>query len=308
MDVDTTRGQDSDLEGEEQEEEEFVPLPTDGGISTLRDKLKSKIASLRPQRGQAEPGSKDELLEERRRQRAAMRERRRKETKERIRKENEARRGSDKKPSDKNPAVVTKGNVSKPQLLVPDGNSKSYASVAFSKVAESSSSKGISPKHKSLKAPSDPKQALALLQAKKAKLEAMPEDKKKEIAERERWMKAEARMEGVKVRDDEARLKKAVKRKEKEKQKTKKEWCVEVITLSCRSLILHKRRSDRKEQVAAAMAARQKKRNDNIAMRNERKKGKSSSSKKAGASGKTKARPGFEGKKTFGGGKKSKSK
>jgi len=41
--------------------------------------------------------------------------------------------------------------------------------------------------------------------------------------------------------------------------------------------------------VTASMAAKQKKRSDNIAMRNERRK--SSSSK-----GKTKARPGFEGK------------
>lgn len=57
------------------------------------------------------------------------------------------------------------------------------------------------------------------------------------------------------------------------------------------------------------MAARQKKRNDNLAMRNERRKDKKTgtSSKKA-ASGKGKARPGFEGKKTFAGGKKGKSK
>ncbi|KAF5339152.1 hypothetical protein D9611_011198 [Ephemerocybe angulata] len=56
----------SNDEGGDEEEREYVPMPSGGGINTLRQKMQSKIAGFRQQRGQAEPGSKDELLEERR--------------------------------------------------------------------------------------------------------------------------------------------------------------------------------------------------------------------------------------------------
>ncbi|KAG1739639.1 surfeit locus protein 6-domain-containing protein [Suillus occidentalis] len=280
---------DSDSDADDDEDEDvmqvddaapldpLVPMAKPESIASLRDKLHLRMAALRRGgQGGREPGDKDELLEERRKQRAALREKRRKETKERRKAETEGKKGSKKEKE------ATKSLPVKNQLLVPDSTvaSKGTAAsrptdgpltnVSFGVVAGSSSKKAAS-----LKTSSNPNQALSQLAARKEKLDSMPEDKRKVVEDKSRWAKAEARLEGVKVKDDEVRLKKAVKRKEKEKAKSKKSW------------------EDRKEQLTASMAAKQKKRSDNIAMRNERRsdKRKSSSSK-----GKTKARPGFEGK------------
>ena len=153
----------------------------------------------------------------------------------------------------------------------------------FSSISGSTSKKVVH-----LKSSNNPTQALSQLSSRKEKLAALPEAKRKTAEERERWARAEARVEGVKVKDNEGLLKKAIKRKEKEKTRSKKTWCVHYhgacSWVSCLMIVIT--RDERKEQVTAQMAARQKKRSDNIAMRNERRKGK----------GKTKARPGFEGK------------
>ncbi|KAJ7784403.1 surfeit locus protein 6-domain-containing protein [Mycena metata] len=299
MDVDVNLGDDSDADdGGDDAMEDIVPMPESGGIEALRDKLHARMAALRrgggPRydyvNGNGNPsGDKDTLLDERRLQRAAMRERRRKETKEKIRREEEAKgKGKGKEKEKDKGANRDKGNITQTQLLVPDdansrskppshGNAASkITNVAFSTLAGSSSKKSSS-----LKTTSNPTQALSQLASRKEKLAALPEEKRKSIEEKEKWDKAAARLEGVKVRDDEGRLKKAVKRKEKEKGKSKREW------------------DTRKEQITASMAAKQKKRTDNIAMRNDKRKG-------PAGKGKTKARPGFEGK-SFGKGAKGKS-
>ncbi|KAF7973072.1 hypothetical protein HWV62_5302 [Athelia sp. TMB] len=279
-----------DAGSDAENDEGIVAMPESGGIAALREKLHARMASLRRGGVQSggEAGDRDELLEERRRQRAAMREKRRKETKEKIKREEEAKgkKGKGKEKTDSR----AQGHQTKTQLLVPDQPSTSkpshgphHTNIAFSSLAGASSASAK--KAQSLKISSNPSQALDQLTARKEKLAALPEDKRKAIEEREKWAKAEARMDGVKVRDDEGRLKKAVKRIEKEKQKSKKTW------------------DERKEQIANSMAAKQKKRTDNIASRNERK-----SDKRKGV-GKnklaSKARPGFEGK-SFGKGRAKK--
>ncbi|KAI0252739.1 surfeit locus protein 6-domain-containing protein [Lactifluus subvellereus] len=266
-----------DLESNSEEDAApVVPLSRPESIETLRAKLHAKIDAMRSKKlGGGEGSSKDELLEERRLQRAALRERRRKETKAKIKREKESRGKSKEKPRETAPPTKT-------QLLVTDSASShlkfdsrsQLTNVAFSSIAESSSANN---KGSRLKSSSNPVQALQQLASRKEKLAALPEEKRKQIEEREKWEKAEARMEGIKVRDDETRLKKAAKRNEKEKAKSKETW------------------AERKEQVAANMVARQQKRADNIASRNEKRK-----EKHKGVKGKS--RPGFEGK-AFGKGK-----
>ena len=175
----------------------------------------------------------------------------------------------------------------KPQLLVPDigklahDPQSKFASVSFSNLnaSTSASSKPSKLKKNLPTSASNPSQALSQLEKHKEKLAALPDAERAARAEREQWEKAGARVEGAKVHDDEARLKKAVKRKEKQKGKSKKAW------------------DERKEQLQKSMAARQQKRAENIAARAERRKGGGGKAK-----GKDKARPGFEGK-SFGKGK-----
>lgn len=212
-------------------------------------------------------------------------------------------------------------------MLVPDTGkapahdpSSKFTSVTFanlSSVGASTSAQALTKAKIKKSLPttaSNPTQALSKLAAHKEKLAALPEDERAVRAEREKWEKAGARVEGVKVHDDEARLKKAVKRKEKVKLKSKKAWCVLLSILSIspsKPLVtplsprlcgvfrndeltcgVH-RRDERKEQLSTAMAARQKKRADNITARAERK-----SDKRKGlrTKPKDKGRPGFEGK------------
>ncbi|EOO02022.1 putative surfeit locus protein 6 protein [Phaeoacremonium minimum UCRPA7] len=134
------------------------------------------------------------------------------------------------------------------------------------------------------KGPSDPKTALAKLEAQKKRVSHLDEDKRKEVLEKETWLAARKRAEGEKVRDDETLLKKAVKRKEKAKKKSEKEW------------------KERAEGVGKAIKQRQQKREENIKKRRDEK-----LLGKAGKKGKKavkKNRPGFEGTLRVGGKKR----
>ena len=135
------------------------------------------------------------------------------------------------------------------------------------------------------KGPSDAKTALLKVQNQKKRLQEMDEEKRKDINEKDAWLNARRRVEGEKIRDDEAILKRAVKRKDSAKKKSEKQW------------------KDRLKGVDQAQKERQKRREENLRKRREEK-GKGGKKNKAGAGKKKGGRPGFEGSFGVGGRKK----
>ncbi|KAL6157134.1 hypothetical protein ACJQWK_07069 [Exserohilum turcicum] len=125
------------------------------------------------------------------------------------------------------------------------------------------------------KGKSDAKTALEAAQKKQARINALDEEKRKDIQEKEMWLAAKKRAQGEKVFDDVGLLKKSLKRQQKQKDKSKQEW------------------KERITNVEQSKAAKQKKREENIKKRKEEKgqKGK----KKVKKPGKKVKRPGFEG-------------
>jgi len=99
------------------EDAEVVPMAPSEGIGALREKLHRRMLELRMRGRPAESGDKDDLLEERRRQRAAMRERRRKETKEKIQREQELK-GKKTKDKKEEKEKRDKGNSTKVRRYV----------------------------------------------------------------------------------------------------------------------------------------------------------------------------------------------
>lgn len=328
-DDDSFATQHTSLKGSDGAGDKLAGVETSNGILDLRARLQARIQGLQSKRkaplvpeggveGVADDESvastKDELLEERRRKRGEMRDKRRLAMKERRKAEREsgaktnAAGGNAKKGSS---GAANGGSATKaPALLVPDqsrGGKPSAAGqmsvdtsdLAFSSLqfGEVEGPKGKKNRHA---LPSDPKAALAILEARKKKDEARAAKRgeqagseadakavNEERKERERWSKAEAAVQGVKIRDDESLLKRAAKRKDKIKDKSRKEW------------------ADRDKEQKDQASARIKKRTDNIAARKERSKkgGKGIAGKKMGGGAKqTKARPGFEGKRRSKGG------
>lgn len=268
--------------------------PSSGAtITDLRARLHERIASLQKKRDASSedngtPESAEQLAE--RKRRGEMRDRRRKERKEARRAaiaasgaSNAANTQHKNKPNDSivRPAPGQAGgrNIA-PALLVPEPSraQEQQARQAFEIDTSASNVRyggqvdaDVQKLAEAHNLPRDPKTALNMLQARKAKAERKAEKKRAkhgETSEQEpdsvsskpagasdaAWEKATAAAAGVRVRDNEAMLQQAAARKDRAKKKGKAAW------------------AERTKAVEESQAARQAKRQENIAIRQKSKK------------------------------------
>ncbi|RCI11392.1 hypothetical protein L249_7505 [Ophiocordyceps polyrhachis-furcata BCC 54312] len=267
------------------EKSKQVKIPAD--TTTLRARLAARIQALRAARKADGPDGKpirtrQELIEARR-SKQAQRKAHKLEVRRQAKLEEAQRREealASNSPGVASPAGVDLGeNLSFGRVVFGDGT---QASRDLSYVLQKSKRKG----------PSDPKTALLKVQGQKKRLAELEPEKRADLTDKDTWLTARRRVEGDKIRDDEATLKKAVRRKEAAKKKSKKAW------------------RERTQGVELAQKERQKKREGNIQKRRDDKVlGKAGKKKKkaasSGAGKKSKAgRPGFEGSFGVGGGRK----
>lgn len=263
------------------EKPKHIKIPTD--TTALRARLAAKIEALRAARKADVDGkpirTRQELIEARR-EKQAQRKAKKQELRRQAKAEEERRREE----------ALASARNSPGSMLSPlvdfgddDGSANHFAfgRVAFADGTQMShdlSYEKDGEGKKQRKGPSDPKTALAKLEAQKRRIAGLDEDKRKEVLEKETWLAARRRAEGDKVHNDESLLKKAVKRKEKAKKKSEKEW------------------KERARGVENSIRERQRKREDNLRKRRDEK---GMKGKKKGGASKKKNRPGFEG--SFGG-------
>lgn len=262
-----------------------LKVPAD--TTELRARLTARIAALRAARKADGPDgtpirTRAELIESRRKKEAE-----RKAHKKELRRQ--AKEAEDKKreealASARNSPMLSFGSSpGSPE----QENNFSFGRVAFADGTQMSQDLSyVKDKSGRKKGPTDPKGALAKMEAQKRRLATLDADKRKEVLEKETWLAARRRAEGEKVRDDETLLKKAVKRKEKTKKKSEREW------------------ADRSEGVKTAQKQKQARREKNLRERKEAKMaGKAGRKGKGKSPSKKKSRPGFEGS-GFGGKRK----
>ncbi|KAF3908093.1 hypothetical protein ABW21_db0206613 [Orbilia brochopaga] len=251
----------------------------------LKERLAKRIEELRQARKGEAPRTRTELMEQRRK-----RDELRKERKKQIRLQAKAEAAKAQATSNGDSVDGTPSAARKSSKAVAPAN-YTFGQVNFDDGEKLTASLDGTKSSKKKRGPMDVLGALKHAEAKKARLQNMPDEKRADIQEKDRWSKALKMAAGEKLQDDEGLLKKSLKRQDKAKKKSKREW------------------NERNAGVEKAKAMRQKKRETNIAARKEQKKaGKSGKKARKVPSKKAKGRAGFEGTGFGGAGKKKKAK
>lgn len=248
----------------------------------LRARLQQRIDSLRAARKadglNGKPARNRQELMDARRHKEEQRKAHKKELRQKAREEEQAR----------NKLTMARGSplllpaASRSNTIQPfprqssPANNFSFNRIAFADGQKASTELTTILEAPKTKGPQDPLTALRAAQNKDSRFATLDPSKRADIAEKELWLNARKRAHGERVRDDTSLLKKTLKRKEKAKKKSEREW------------------SERIEGVEKGKAIRVQRRDENVRKRKEEKGG---GAKHVGnkAKAKPKARPGFEG-------------
>lgn len=218
-------------------------------LAKLREKLSAKISVLKDKR--KAPGSKtgvaksrDQILEERKRKDELRRQEKLKRKLAALDEDEDDEDASDSDSDDddetKQDKAVLYGNIT--------FNDGSRLTSDLSKIRSTA-------EKRKLKGPAnnDIKAHLLKLEQKKHKLSQLSPEEQAKQKEKDQWQRVISQAEGVKIKDDEKLLKKALKRKEKQKLKSEIEW------------------KERKQIVKDTVSARLKRREENLKARKENK-------------------------------------
>ena len=256
----------------------------------LRARLQQRIEALRAARkADADDGTparnRQELMEARRRKedqrKAHKKEVRLKAKEEELRQRDLAlSRGSPLlSPAVMSPASGSNPNPSPLREHTESANHFSFGRIAFENGQTMTANLNTVLDPHRRRGPQDPQTALQAANNRAERLAGLDATKRADIEEKDVWLNATKRAHGEKIRDDSSLLKKTLKRKEKAKKKSEKEW------------------GERIEGVEKGKAMKQKKREENLQKRKDGKGVKGKKSKGGAKKGKPKikARPGFEG-------------
>ncbi|CAB4256085.1 similar to Saccharomyces cerevisiae YKL082C RRP14 Essential protein, constituent of 66S pre- ribosomal particles [Maudiozyma barnettii] len=251
-------------------------------LDALRAKLQSKIQNMRNKRkapgskAQGAPASREAILKQRQNREESRKKRQLPEQDDNSDSdssdEEDDHLSKKSKGNDKTDDINADGVIFQ-NIMFDDGD---RATSDLQRIRRNGSGKKKGPAKKDLKA------HLKILEDRKAKLESRDELDQIKQKEKDKWQRTLLQTEGVKIKDDERLLRKALKRKEAKKRKSSIEW------------------RDRKQMVVDTKAERVKRREENLQIRKDNKGVKRSKQQKMKRKFKgvitPKKRAGFEGR------------